>query len=65
VQASTTLAAASWQTIAEKLGAGPWTGSAIVTEGPPAAGLVPVRVRDIVPMAGNPRRFLHFIVDQP
>jgi hypothetical protein len=65
VQASTTLAAASWQTIAEKLGAGPWTGSASVTEGPPAAGLVPVRVRDIVPMAGNPRRFLRFIVDQP
>jgi hypothetical protein len=65
VQVSDTLEAGSWQTIAQKFGTGPWTGSAAVTEGAPAGGVVLVRVRDVQDLAVNPSRFMRFIVVDP
>jgi hypothetical protein len=50
IERSETLAPASWVTVAAKSGAGPWSGTAIVNEDPPAAGRVQVRVTESPPV---------------
>lgn len=64
VQASSNLAANTWQEIARRTGGGPWIGTASVFTGTPNADgtRVPLLVTDSA--AGQNRRFFRFLVAQ-
>lgn len=62
IEASPSLTAGSWQTLATKTGTGPWVwnagGTSRIVTGTPAGGKVPVKIGDSVTTDTAPARFL-------
>ena len=62
VEASDSLDAAEWQTVALRIGNGTWSGTATVTPLPTANGMQTYRIADPAP-GGSPKRFMRLRVE--